>query len=127
MGSADKGRSKGIIAVAVFAIVAGLGEIVVGVRGNYLGILSTAIAPSATTAVVGAFYSLGGVSLLVTRRRWGAVLGITFIGLEILGRIYLVAAGIAPSHGSDAVKIAIGAAIALALMLYVLSKWKSFA
>jgi hypothetical protein len=54
--------------------------------------------------VIGAFYSLGGLCLL-TMKKWGAALGILFIGAEILGRVYLVMAGIAPSTGPDAMRI----------------------
>ena len=86
----------------------GLGEVVVGFAGNYLGILSKAIAPANSTIVVGVFYILGGVCLLLTRRKWGAALSMLFIGAEILGRIYLVLVGIAPSSGPDAIKIFIG-------------------
>jgi len=43
----------------------------------------------------------------------------------VLGRIYLVATGIAPSSGPDAMKIAMGGAIALALIAYVLSQWRA--
>jgi hypothetical protein len=103
----------------------GLGEIVVGFTGNYFGTLSKDIRPSISTAVIGAFYSLGGLSLL-TMKKWGAALGMLLISTEILGRVYLVMAGIAPSKGGDAVKIVIGGAIALAVILYVCSQWKQF-
>jgi hypothetical protein len=125
MNSRSRTQHLGITAVSIFAIIAGLGEVVVGFTGNYLGILSQDIRPSISTAVVGAFYSLGGLSLL-TRKKWGAVLGILFISAEILGRVYLVVADIAPSKGEDAVKIVIGGAIALAVILYVWSQWKAF-
>jgi hypothetical protein len=69
---------------------------------------------------------LGGLSLLITRKKWGAILGMLFIGAEILGRVYLVATGIAPGSGADAIKILIGGLIALALMAYVASRWKYF-
>jgi hypothetical protein len=111
----DRTRHLGICIVAVFAIIAGLGEIFVGFTGNYFGILSKNITPSFSTVVIGAFYSLGGLSLL-TMKKWGAALGILFIGAEILGRVYLVTAGIAPSNGPDGIKIVIGGAIALAII-----------
>ena len=119
-------RPRGMTIVAVAAIIMGFGEIVVGVTGNYLGILSTSIKPALSTAMIGAFYSLGGLSLLITRKKWGAALSISFICAEILGRVYLVWIGIAPSHGSDVVKIVIGGAIALSLVVYIGSKWKYF-
>lgn len=119
-------RSPGIIVVGIFAFIAGLGEVVVGFTGNYLGILGHSMAPSFSTGVVGALYSLGGFFLLITRKKWGAFLGMSFIGAEILGRVYLVATGIAPGTGSDAIKILMGGLIALGLIIYILCKWKSF-
>jgi hypothetical protein len=119
-----KRRPLGIIIVALFAIIAGIGEIMVGVTGNFLGILSNGMEPAFSTAVIGAFYSLGGWSLLITRKKWGAAVSIVFIGAEILGRVYLVTTGIAPSSGADLVKIVIGGAIAFAVMLYIY--WRSF-
>ena len=114
-----KRRPTGIIIVAVFAIIAGVAEIIVGVTGNFSGILSKNIEPAFSTAVIGAFYSLGGLFLLITRKKWGAALSIAFIGAEIFGRVYLVMVGIAPSSGIDLVKIVIGGALALALILYI--------
>ena len=128
MKTADSGEQHpgwGIAVAGVFAIMAGLGEIIVGVTGNYLGILSRPLEPSAVTALVGACYGLGGAFIL-TSKKWGAALGMTLIAAEILGRVYLVATGVAPSSGPDAIKIAVGAAIALALIGYVASQWRRF-
>lgn len=115
----------GLTIIAVFAVIAGIGEVIVGFTGNYLGILSKSITPSITTSVIGAFYSLGGLFLL-TRKRWGAIVGIGFISAEIIGRVYLITVGIAPAHGIDAFKIFVGAVIALSLIIYVLFKWRYF-
>ena len=115
----------GIIAVGIFAVVAGAGEIVVGFTGNYLSILTHRMPPSLATALVGAFYCLGGLSIL-TLRKWGAALGAAFICAEIGGRAYLVATGIAPATGSDAIKIVVGGLIALAVIAYVLTQWGKF-
>jgi hypothetical protein len=119
-------RHVGIIVISIFAISAGLGEIVVGFTGNYLSILAKDIRPTISTSVIGALYSLGGLSLL-TMKEWGAVLGFLFISAEILGRVYLVVAGFAPSNGGDAVKVVVGGAIALAVILHVCAQWKKFA
>ena len=59
-------------------------------------------------------------------RKLGAALGIFFIACEVLGRLYLVMIGIAPSTSGDALKIAIGGLIALAVIGYVASQWKKF-
>lgn len=120
-----KPRHLAIMLISIFAIASGINEVVVGLTGNFLGILSKAIQPSFSTAVVGAFYSLAGVSLL-TMKKWGARLSVVFLSAEILGRIYLVLTGIAPSRGEDAVKILIGGVIALALIVYVGFQWRKF-
>ena len=78
---------------------------------------------AASTIIIAAFYSLGGLSIL-TMRKLGAALGIFFIACEVLGRLYLVMIGIAPSTGGDALKIVIGGLIALAVIGYVASQWK---
>jgi hypothetical protein len=115
----------GLVAVGIFAVIAGAGEIVVGFTGNYLGILAHRMTPSLATVMVGAFYGLGGLRIL-TLRKWGAALGVAFIGAEIAGRVYLVASGMAPSTGSDAIKIIIGGVIAVAVITYVLMQWSKF-
>jgi len=119
-------RSPGVIVVGIFAVIAGLGEVVVGFTVNYLGILDHSMAPSFSTGVVGVLYCLGGFFLLVTRKKWGAFLGISFIGAEILGRVVLVGTGIAPGTGFDALKILLGGLIAFGLIIYIFCKWKSF-
>jgi hypothetical protein len=72
---------------------------------------------------VGVFYSLGGLAILTMRKR-GAAIGVCLIGVEILGRVFLVINRIAPATGPDAIKIAFGGAIALALIVYVVSQWR---
>jgi hypothetical protein len=121
----NQNRHLGITLVALYAIIAGLGEIIVGLTGNFLGILSMPLTPTAETVVVGCFYSLGGISIL-TLRKWGAALGIAFVAAEILGRAYLVATGIAPANGGDAIKIVVGGIIALGVIAYVWSQWRKF-
>ena len=121
----NKPRRLGIILISIFAILSGINEVVVGLTGNFLGILSKPIPPSFATVTVGAFYSLAGLFLL-TMKKWGAVLGILFLSAEVLGRIYLVLRGVAPSKGGDALKILVGGLIALALVAYVGFQWKKF-
>jgi uncharacterized membrane protein len=112
-------RPRDILVLAVILIIFGLGEIWVGFFGNYLGILSKSIPPSVSTAIVGFFYCLGGLMLLITRRPWGTTLSLIFIGCEVLGRAYLVAIGVAPARGPDLVKIVIGGLIAVGFMVYI--------
>lgn len=60
-----------------------------------------------------------GLALLITRRTWGTVLSLIFIGAEVLGRIDLILVGVASRRGSDLVKIVIGGVIAVGFMLYI--------
>jgi len=75
---AKSGSRVGIALVGAFATVAGIGEIVVCLTGNYLGILAHSIPPATSTIIIGAFYGLRGLSIL-TMRKSGAALGIFFI------------------------------------------------
>lgn len=116
---ADPKRPRGVSIVAVVVMLFGLGEMWVGLKGNYLGILARSLQPSGATAVVGLFYVLGGIALLITRRTWGTALSLMFIAAEVLGRGYLVWAGVAPRTGPDLLKIVIGGLIAVGFMLYI--------
>ena len=117
--------SKGITVVAIFAILAGLAEVYVGLTGNFLGILSTPLMPATETIIIGACYVLGGL-FLITKRKWGAMLGTLFILFEILARINAVRAGVVPAGGVDFIKVVIGAAIAVFVVLYIASQWKTY-
>ncbi len=118
----NRARHLGITIVAIFAILAGIGETIVGLTGNFFGSLSTPLTPSSSTSIFGSFYILGGLSFL-TMRKWGAALGMIFVAAEMLGRVHLVATGIIPASRDDAIKIIIGGVIALAVIVYVSSQW----
>jgi len=89
----------------------------VGITGNWMGLLSKPLKPSFWTAVVGIYYVAAGISLL-PKRRTGALLGIVFILLEVLGRVHLVRIGTYPSTGPDFVKSVFGGAIAILVVVY---------
>jgi hypothetical protein len=118
-------RRTGIAIAAGYCIFAGLSEVWVGITGNWMGLLSKPLKPSFWTALVGSFYVFAGVSLL-PQRRTGAILGIIFILLEVLGRVHLVRIGTYPSRGSDFVKSVVGGTIALLLVAYLISQWRKF-
>ena len=110
--------------IAIYCLVAGLSEMYVGLAGNWLGILAKPLPHSGWTALVGSFYALGGLALLM-RKKWSLSLGATFIGAEAVGRFILIPLGVVPSHGTDLIEVIIGAAIAVALIIYLLlhRKW----
>ena len=111
-------RRTGITIVAGYCVFAGLSEMWVGITGNWMGLLSKPLKPSFRTALVGAFYVAAGISLL-SKTRAGALLGIVFILLEVLGRVYLIRIGRYPSRGADFVKSVVGGAIAILVVVYV--------
>jgi hypothetical protein len=53
------GSRVGIALVGAFATIAGIGEIIVGLTGNYLGILAHSIPPATLTIIIGAFLQSG--------------------------------------------------------------------
>lgn len=120
-----KPRRTGITIVAGYCIFAGLSEVWVGITGNWMGLLSKPLKPSFWTALVGIFYVAAGISLL-PKRRTGALLGIVFILLEVLGRVQLVRIGTYPSRGPDFVKSVIGGAIAILVVVYLATQWRKF-
>lgn len=120
-----KPRRTGITMVAGYCIFAGMSEVWVGITGNWMGLLSTPLKPSFWTALVGFFYVAAGISLL-PKRRTGALLGISFILLEVFGRVHLVRIGIYPSRGPDVVKSVVGGAIAVLLVVYLATQWRKF-
>jgi len=81
----NRARHLGITAVAIFAIIVGIGEMIVGFTGNFLGILSTPLMPPSSTIIIGLCYILGGLSFLTMRKR-GAALGMIFVAAVLLGR-----------------------------------------
>jgi len=120
-----KPRRTGITIVAGYCIFAGLSEIWVGITGNWMGLLSKPLKPSFRTALVGSSYVAAGISLR-SKTRTGALLGIVFVLLEVLGRVHLVRIGRYPSRGPDFVKSIVGGAIAILVVVYVVAQWRKF-
>jgi hypothetical protein len=108
-----------------YCIFAGLLEIWVGITGNWLGILATTLKPSLWTALVGACYVAAGTSVL-SKRRTGALLGVVFILLDVVGRVHLVRIGTSRSIGPDVIKSVVGGVIALFVAAYVANQWRKF-
>jgi hypothetical protein len=120
-----KPRRTGVTVAAWYCIFAGLSEVWVGITGNWMGLLSKPLKPSSRTALVGGFYVAAGVSLLL-KNRTGGPLGVVFILLEVLGRVHLVRTGTYPSRGQDSVKIVVGGAIAILIVVYLATQWRKF-
>jgi hypothetical protein len=112
--SQPRSSSVILILIMIFSFIAGMGEVTVGITGNWAGILGKPLQSSVATAVVGSFYALAGLALLVallTRKKWALWLSAGFVAAEFFGRFYLMIIGIAPSHGAGFFKILVGASI----------------
>ena len=113
-------RRTGITIVGGYCIFAGLSEIWVGISGNWMRLLSQPLKPSFQTALVGTCYVAAGISLL-SKRRAGALVGIAFVLLEVLGRVQLIRVGTYPSKGPDFRKTIVGGAIAILVVVYIVT------
>ena len=120
-------RPKGIMVAGVLMVIFGIAEVATGFTGHFLGGISVATSTEYTVAAAaaGSCYSLAGLSVL-TMRRLGAGLGITFLCAELLGRIYLVSAGLYPFSGIDESSFIAGSDIAVLFILYIGFSWKRF-
>ena len=120
-------RPRGIVIVALLMILFGLAEVVTGVTGNFMNVISAT--PTATytfaSVSIGAFYSLAGL-LILTMRRWGAALAIILLVADIAGRTTMVVTGLYPFNGIDAASIVAGTTIAAFFAIYIGLRWKEF-
>lgn len=89
MNLVSRAQSVGVAVFALFAIIAGLVELVVDFKGSY-------------------------------------VLGLVFVCAEVLARLCLVIAGVAPSSVGSAVKIVAGGVTAIVIILYAWPRRKNF-
>jgi hypothetical protein len=108
-------------------ILFGVAEVMTSFTGNFLGVFSTSPSSASTYvgAAAGSCYVAGGLFTL-TMKKWGAALGIVFIGAEIAGRVYLVMSGLYPFNGADAGGIIAGTAIAVVFAVYIALRWNKF-
>jgi len=127
----SSGRKRipvGIIVVSVIMILFGLLEIVTAFSHSFFGIttLGTSIA-TLSSAPIGALYVLAGL-LILTLKKWGFVLAIIFLVLDILGRLSLVATGLYPLNTAENIYgIISGTGIALIIAVYIYSRRSLFA
>lgn len=121
------GLPRGVVIVAILMIVFGIAEVATAFTGRFLGGISVATSSEYTiaAAATGSCYSLAGVFVL-TMRRWGAELGIVFLGGEIAGRVYLVSTGLYPFSGTDEGAFVAGTILAALFALYIGLRWNRF-
>lgn len=120
-------RPRGIVVAAFLMILFGLAEVATGITGNFLNVISATPTSTYTlvSSLIGSFYCFAGV-LILTMRRWGAVLAIVLLVADIIGRIAMVGIGLFPFKGIDAVSIVAGTVIAAVFGIYIWSKMDLF-
>jgi hypothetical protein len=116
-----------IILVACLLMLFGLAEVVTGFTHNFFGITtSSGSLVSYASAVIGACYMMSGV-LLLTLKRWAAVLAIVLLGVDVIGRLALVVTGLYPTNSpKNTLSIVAGTLIAVIFAIYIGWKQRSF-
>ncbi len=118
----------GITIAALLMIGLGLLEVAVGfIFGNKFGAAPLFLADYNYQApVVGSLYALGGI-LLMTMKRWAAKITLVTLGVDLVARAALVAAGLFPIDSlAPAVAVVTGVLLALGFGLFILSRWPLF-
>jgi hypothetical protein len=121
-------RPAGILIVAILMILFGLAEVGTGFTHNFIGMVSTSAAGLSTLlgVALGAFYFVGGL-LLLTMRRWAAVIAVVLLCGDVLGRVGMVLAGLYPVDSfRQTFAIVVGTLIAVFFAVYILVRIKAF-
>jgi hypothetical protein len=121
------GRSLGLLIAAVFTILAGFAEVVTGFTHAFFGITTAnSLLFTYSAAVIGVFYAVSGF-LILTMRKWAAVLAIVLLGADIVGRVALVLVGLYPTDSlKNTLSIIAGTLLVALVALYTAWKWKFF-
>jgi hypothetical protein len=121
------GRPRGILVVALLMILFGLAEVVTGFTHDFFGITtSSATLFTSSAAVIGLMYVAAGF-LILTTKRWAAVLAIVLLCADIAGRVALVLTGLYPTDSlKNTLSIIAGTMIAGLFAVYIGVQWRSF-
>ena len=108
-------------------IVFGLAEVVTGFTHRFFGIsTSTATIFTGVAAPIDGFYVASGL-LIMTMKRWAAVLAIALLVADIAGRLWLADARLYPLSSFEQVfALVVGTAIAIAFAIYIAGKWNLY-
>lgn len=127
MEPVTRSRPFGIIVAAAFTVIAGLAEVGTGFTHNFFGITTSSVVVfTYSSALIGLFYIAAGL-LILTMRRWAAVLALMLLGADIVGRLVFVFTGLYPTNSlKNTFSIIAGTLLVALVALYVIWKWKSF-
>jgi hypothetical protein len=122
-----RSRPVGIIVAAAFTVTAGLAEVVTGFTHTFFGITTSSVAIfTYTSAGIGLCYLAAGL-LILTMKRWAAVLALVLLGADIIGRMVLVFTGLYPTDSlKNTFSVIAGTVLVALVALYIVWKWKSF-
>jgi hypothetical protein len=126
--TADETRPRAITIVAVLMILFGLAEVATGFTHNFIGLVTTSQASLSTYVGValGLFYSIAGL-LILTKRKWAAIIAIVLLCSDVIGRIAMVLTGLYPVNSFfQTFAIVIGTSIATFFAIYIGLKLKFF-
>jgi hypothetical protein len=127
LGSRNQRHLWGIIIVACLMILFGLAEVVTGFTHDFFGITTTSRSIfTYVAAALGIFYAAAGF-LLLTIKKWAAVLAIVLLGADIVGRVALVVTGLYPTNSlENTLSIIAGTVIVALFAVYIGWRWKFF-
>ena len=125
--SVSETRPLGIIIVAVLMILFGSAEVVTGFRHEFFGLTTAQVAISTYVGVsLGLFYFIGGL-LILTKKKWAAVIAIILLCGDVIGRIAMVVIGLYPVNSFlQTFAIIIGTCIAAIFAVYIWLRLKYF-
>jgi hypothetical protein len=108
-------------------IIFGLVEMVTGFTHRFLGIsTSTATIFTYAAAAVGGFYVASGL-LILTMKKWAAVLAIVLLIADVAGRIAIAETRLYPLSSFEQIfALVVGTAIAVIFAIYIAAKWKLY-
>jgi len=125
--AAGKTFPLGLIIVAALMIVFGLAEVATGFTHQFFGLTTAQVDTSTYLGIaLGLFYLAGGI-LVLTRKRWAAIIAIVLLAGDVAGRIAMVVFGLYPVDSfRQTFGIVVGTAIAAFFAVYIGLKLKSF-
>lgn len=120
-------RPLGITTAGGLMILFGLAEVATGFTHQFFGIsTSTAALFTVSGALIGAIYALAG-AVILTMKRWAAILAILLLSADVLGRVALVITGLYPTDSfKNTFAISAGTLIAAFFAVYIALRLKSF-
>ena len=108
-------------------IIFGLAEVLTGFTHRFFGIsTSPATIFTYAAAAMGGLYVASGL-LILTMKKWAAVLAIALLIADVAGRIALADTGLYPlSSFERTFALVVGTAIAIVFAIYIAAKWQLY-